>query len=194
MKRQITFEQYRTIDLAILLAVMAACQTAISFASTGWFADQLYVATPIAALTALVMMRWGGWAAIHAVLGGLLFVLLAQGSWQHYIIYGAGNALSLLALQLLKTLGKENVRQNVMHSLGFGLCLQALMWLGRTLLALLLGYGMASLGFITTDILSGVFSLVIIWVVRRIDGLFEDQKHYLLRMESERQAERRDQF
>jgi hypothetical protein len=194
MKRQITLQEYRSIDLTILMVVLAISQTLIHFAASVWFTDQLYVASPIAAVVALVMMRWGGWAAIHAIAGGAVFVLLANGSWQHYIIYGVGNACAMGALLMLKALGKERIRQDATLSLLFALCAQVLMWLGRAGLAWLLGFGGASLGFITTDVLSGVFALVIIWVSRRIDGLFEDQKHYLLRLESERQAERRDQF
>ena len=38
------------------------------------------------------------------------------------------------------------------------------------------------LGFFTTDALSLLFTGVIVWIARRLDGIFEDQKHYLLRV------------
>lgn len=193
MKRQISFEQYRTIDLVILLVVLAICQVLTHLAVSVWFPEQLYMASPIAGLTALVMMRWSGFSAIHALLGGVLYAALSGGSWRHLLIYGIGNLASVLALVMLKRPGKERVRASGFLSLMFGLLVQVLMWLGRFGMAALLGDGVSvCLGFITTDILSGLFTLLIIWVVRRIDGLFEDQKHYLLRMERERQAERRE--
>ena len=186
MNRQISFSQYRTIDLSILAVILAVSQTLIHFASSQWFADQLYVVSPVAAVVALVMMRWSGWAAIHAALGGVLFALLAGGSWEHFLIYGAGNLAAMAALVMFRIFGKERIRGDALLTLAFALCVQLLMQLGRGGLAALLGYGPdACLGFITTDILSELFTLFVIWVVRRVEGLFEDQKHYLLCIQSE---------
>lgn len=193
MNRQITFQQYRSIDLTILAVMLAISQFVIYLASSFWFPEQLYVVSPVAAIVALVMMRWNAYAAIHAVLGGVLYALLAGGTARHFLIYGGGNLLSVLAVLMLKGFGKEKVRRDGFLSGAFGLCTQALMWLGRAGLAYLLGFEPAAcIGFITTDILSGLFTLAIVWVIRRIEGLFEDQKNYLLRLESERQVEGRE--
>ena len=195
MNRQISFQQYRAIDLAIMLALLAVSQWLILAASTVWFPDQLYVVSPVAAMTALVMMRWGGWAGIHAAAGGLFFTWLSGGAWQQFVIYGIGNLAGLLALLLLRHFGKERVRQSTNLTLLFGLCTQVLMQLGRAALALVLGYAPeACLGFLTTDSLSILFTLFVIWIVRQTEGLFEDQKHYLLRIQSEQENEGRDQF
>ncbi len=195
MKRQITIGQYRAIDLTILTAVLALSQCVIYAAASAWFSDQLYVVSPVAAVVTLVMMRWNGWAAIPAALGGVLYTLLSGGTWQHLVIYGIGNLAALPALALFRIFGKERIRADVLLSLLLALCVQLLMLLGRAGAAAVLGFpAEACLGFITTDILSGLFTMLIIWVVRRIDGLYEDQIHYLLRLESERQAEGREQF
>ena len=195
MKRQISFEQYRTIDLIILLAVLVVCQYLILLAATAWFPAQLYVVSPVAAMVALVMMRWGGWAAIHALAGGLLFTFLSGGTWQQYLIYGGGNLTALLALVMFRFFAKERIRQDTLLTLAFGLCTQVLMQLGRAGIAAVLGYSWeACLGFLTTDSLSVLFTLFVVWIVRRTDGLFEDQKHYLLRIQSEQENEGREQF
>ncbi len=195
MNREISFQQYRSIDLTILAVVLAVSQFVIYFASSVLYPEQLYVVSPVAAMAALVMMRWNGYAAVHALLGGVLYTALAGGTWQHFVIYGIGNLLCLPALLMLKHFGKERVRTEAVLAVGFALCTQLLMWLGRAGLAFVLGFEPAAcLGFITTDILSGLFTAVIIWVVRRIEGLFEDQKHYLLRLQSERQVEGREKF
>ena len=189
MNRQISFSQYRTIDLLILTAVLAVSQFVIYAASSFWYPDQLYVVSPVAAVTALVMMRWSGYAAVQALFGGLFFTALSGGTWQHYIIYGAGNLVSMLALVMLRILGKERVRQDAFLALAFGLAVQLLMQLGRAGVAALLAFPAAAcIGFITTDVLSMVFTAFIIWTVRRIEGLFEDQKHYLLRIQSEHKS------
>lgn len=186
MNRQISFSQYRSIDLTILAVVLAISQVLIHFASSMWFPDQLYVVSPVAGVVAIVMMRWSGWGAIHAVLGGLLFTAVSGGTWQHFLIYGAGNLLAMLALVLFKIWGKERIRGNSVLSIVFAVAVQLLMQLGRAGIAALLGFAPAAcLGFITTDFLSEIFTFVIVWVARRIEGLFEDQKHYLLRIQSE---------
>lgn len=195
MKRQLTLAQYRTIDLISLLLIQTFCQVLMYYAITFWFPEQLYVASPLAGVTALVMMRWGPWAAIHAGLGGVTHALLSGGSWEHLLIYGAGSLLSLVALGMLRGFGKERVAKSGFLSLAFGILTQVLMQLGRVLVALLLGgEPRACLGFVTTDGLSVLLTGLILWIVRRSDGLFEDQIRYLLRMERERQAERRDGF
>ena len=43
--------------------------------------------------------------------------------------------------------------------------------------------------FIWTDMLSLVFSLVVVYIVRLADGMFEDQKAYMFRKQREREAE-----
>ena len=195
MNRHISFNQYRMIDLSILAAFLAGSQCLIFFASSRWYPEQLYVVSPVAAMVALVMMRWNGYAAIHAALGGVIFTALSGGSWQHFVIYGVGNLCSMAALAMFKIFGKERIRKDTFLTLTFALCVQLLMQLGRAGLAALFGAPAAAcLGFITTDILSELFTLFIIWVVRRIEGLFEDQKHYLLRTQSEQLVEGRDQF
>ncbi|MGN1015769.1 MAG: hypothetical protein ACI4PL_02115 [Faecousia sp.] len=186
MNQKITLSQYRTIDLTILAAVLALCQSLIYLASSRWFPEQLYVVSPVAAMTALVLMRWSAYAGIHAALGGVLFVALSGGSWRHFLIYGIGNLLSLAVLPVLRGGGKEKIRADALRTIVFALAVQLLMQLGRAAMAALLGFGWnGCLGFITTDLLSELFTAFVVWIVRRIDGLFEDQKHYLLRIQSE---------
>lgn len=191
MKQHISFRQYRWIDLTILLAVLAVSQYLIHHACTFWYPEQLYVVSPVAAVTTLVMMRWNGYAAIHALCGGLLFVALAEGEGRQYLVYGLGNLACLGALVMFPIFGKEQIRNDSFLSVSFGVAVQLLMLLGRTAAAAALGFpGEALVGFITTDILSVLFTAFLMWIIRRIEGLFEDQKHYLLRVQAEQQTER----
>ncbi len=196
MERQISLARYRNMDLVGLCVIMAVTQTLISVAGSQWFPGELYAASPIAAVVALVMMRWNGWAAVHALLGGLLYALLhGAGDWQYFLIYGLGNLASMATLLLFRILDKEKIRKDGFLSMLYAFCVQLLMLVGRALVALLLGYPPAAcIVFITTDVLSALLTVVAIWCIRRIEGLFEDQIHYLLRVQSERQVEGRDQF
>ena len=195
MNKQISLGQYRAIDLSIWGMVLIVTQVLTLLAANVWFRDQLYIVSPVAAVVALVMMRWGPWAAIHAVLGGGLLTLASGGNGMHGLIYCVGNLCSLLSLLIIRMAGKERLRNSGFLSLMFALAVQMLMLLGRGAVAALLGHDLqVCLGFITTDFLSVLFTLVVIWIARKADGLFEDQKHYLLRVQRERENERRDQF
>jgi len=195
MNRQISFSQYRAIDLSILSVVLAVCQFLTHLAVSFWFPEQLYVVSPVAGMTALVMMRWSAWAVIPASLGGVLFVWMSGGSLQQVLIYVIGNLASLLALIMFRIFGKERIRKESFLAVTFAIAVQLLMQLGRAAVALVFGFSTAAvLGFITTDILSILFTVFIIWTARRIEGLFEDQKNYLLRIQREQQVERGEQF
>ena len=187
MNRQITVNQYRAIDLGLMTGLMCISQLVIHLAVTRWNAAETgYIVSPVGAVVALVMMRWGPWAAIPAAVGGLLLTLLNGGTAQQMLIYAGGNLLALGALLYLKLTGKERVRGNAVLALLFAVMVQLLMQLGRAGIALGMGHPtVACLDFITTDALSILFTMVIIWVVRRVEGLFEDQKHYLLRIQQE---------
>lgn len=195
MNREITLAQYRTVDMILLAVFLAVSEFLIYAASSFWFVTEAYVVTPVAAITAIVMMRWSGWAGLHALFGGLFFAALHGASAQQYVIYGLGNLACMAALLFFRIYDKETIRKNSFLALVFALCVQLLMLLGRAGVAAVLGYEPAvCIGFITTDILSALFTMVIIWIVRRIEGLFEDQKHYLLRTQSEQTTEGREQF
>lgn len=187
MNRQITLQQYRTIDLGILTGFMALSQLVIHLAMSYFHAAETgYIVSPVGAVVALVMMRWGWWAAVPAVAGGLVLTLLSGGTAEQILIYSGGNLLSMAALLYLLPVGKERVRGNAVLTLLFAALVQLLMQLGRAGIALACGHPpVACLDFITTDAMSILFTLVIIWIVRRVEGLFEDQKHYLLRVQQE---------
>ena len=185
MNRQISLAQYRAIDLSILTGLMAVSQLVIHLAISRFYAEETgYIVSPVAAVVAIVMMRWSLWAAIPAALGGVLLTALSGGTAEQMLIYSVGNLLSILAFLILKLAGKERIRGNAVLSLIFAVAVQLLMQLGRAGVAALLGHPLlACWDFITTDAMSILFTLVIIWIVRRVEGLFEDQKHYLLRIQ-----------
>lgn len=191
MKRQLTVGQYRAIDLALFAIMLAISEALIVSAATRWFPNEPYTVSVVAAVTAIVLMRWGGWAAIHAALGGLVFCAVSGATGRQFAIYGLGNLLSLGALGLIRGFGSEAIRSDDLKTLLFGLVVLLLMQLGRALVAMALGAApMAAAGFFTTDVISVLFTLVILWIARRLDGIFEDQKHYLLRVQQEREEER----
>ena len=65
------------------------------------------------------------------------------------------------------------------------------MQMGRACIAVINGAAFdTGIHFITTDALSGLFTMVIVWIASRLDGVFEDQISYLLRVQKEAEEEK----
>ena len=61
------------------------------------------------------------------------------------------------------------------------------MQLGRWLISLAFGGGLWNIvGYITSDVISLLFAVIILFLLRDVDGMIEDQKAYLFRLERER--------
>lgn len=190
MERQRTVGEYRAIDLLIFSLMVFFGETAIIMGAH-LFPGELYVLSVTPVVTAIVMMRWGPWAAIHAALGGLALCIGTGAAAQQYAVYCGGNLLGLGALALLKLQGKENIRQDAFRTVVFGLATALLMQLGRALASVALGGpAEAMFEFFRADVLTLLFTAVVIAIVRRLDGVFEDQINYLLRISKEREEER----
>ena len=206
MKRQLSLEEYRAIDLTLFAVMLAVFEFLIVRFTT----LSLYTVSLAAVITAVVYMRWGWWGAIHAVLAGVLFCFYYSGvappdqrpGLEQYIIYPLGNLFSLAAVPVLKKLGEERVRQSATASLLFSLSVILLMQGGRAVVGVVIMLlsqsgqpdwaviGQRALGCFTTDALSILFTLVVTWIVRRLDGVFEEQRHYLTRIQEEQEQNR----
>ncbi|MGN0701052.1 MAG: hypothetical protein ACI4J8_08635 [Oscillospiraceae bacterium] len=137
------------------------------------------------------MMRWDGFAAIHAVVGGFAFCLAAGAEPKQFIVYCIGNCFALLGLIFLKLCGKEKVRSKLHFIFAYVVIVFIAIQVGRWLVSLFFGASLDSIvTFLVADSLSLLFAVVGVLISRKMDGLFEDQKHYLIRTEEERMRER----
>lgn len=193
MKEQISVRQYRRIDLILFAVILAVFESVVVTAAVRWFPGEPYMVSVTAAVTAIVMMRWGPWAAIHAVLGGAVLCLLSGvGKSQplQYAVYGLGNLGGLAALALRKKLGSERIRGSDLWTLAFGAAALLGMQTGRAAVSLLLtGNAGAVVMYFAPEAVTMLFTLVLMGIARRIDGLFEDQRHYLARVRRQGPAE-----
>jgi len=191
MNRQRSFEQYRTIDLSFLFVILLVFESIIVLASGTWFPNQAYTVSIAAAVTAIVMVRWGAWSAVYAAAAGVILCVISKASWQQYVIYCGGNLLSLAALPVMKLITWERIRKDAVTAVLFGILVQLLMQAGRAGIAICLGYPAKDcIGFFSTDSLSMLFTMVLIWIARRQDGMLEDQRAYIHRLKEEERAER----
>ncbi len=186
MERRLNFGQYRTIDL-LIFAVLLVVFESIASKAAFHFSSQPYFISIVPAVVCIVFMRWGVFGCIHAALGGLVYCISTRGSAVYYLVYMVGNLLSLVAVLYLKRIGPAKVKGSLALSLLMAVLVSFLMQIGRGAMAVILGLTEPRLifGFVLTDVLSGLFAVVIMFIVRRLDGVFEDQRSYLLRLQKE---------
>lgn len=191
MKHQITFRQYRAMDLFIFTILLCVCETLITLGATRWFPQEPWTLSLTPAVTAIVMVRWGGFAAIPACLGAFVFCLASGATLSQYAIYCVGNLAALALTQFLYRLGWKRLHEQVLLAILYGLLTALLMQLGRALIALILGTPLALCGgFFTTDVLSALFAALVVWMTRSLNGMLEEQKHYLRRIAEEMEKEK----
>ena len=186
MQRQLTVGRYRAVDLSLLAVILIVFETILVRAAREWFPAEPYTVSCVAAVTAVVMVRWGPWCAAHAVIGGIVTVLVSRGNAQQFLIYGIGNLAALAVLPLERRWGWEKLRKDILVNFLFAFLVLLAMQAGRTLVALALGALSGDLLiFVTTDSVTYIFTLAILWIVSRLDGMLEDQIHYLNRLSQE---------
>lgn len=193
MERGNSLLRYKSIDLLIWVVMMGVFETLIVKAGSVWFTSQPYILSLVPALTTVVYMRWSLWGVLYAALGGFFLVSAssaAAGQWPVYIV---GNLLSVLVYPVMVKVGKERITSSAFLSALSAVLTTVLMQAGRGLVSLCMGNGTRDmLAFFTTDALSGVFAVIIILVVRKRDGVFEDQISYLKRLRKEEEEKKNE--
>lgn len=120
-----------------------------------WFPTQSYTLSPTTLMLCIVMMRWDGFAAIHAVVGGLAFCITAGAEPRQFLVYCIGNCFALLGLVVLKLCGKEKVRSRIPFSVAFVVIVFTAVQAGRGVVSMILGAPAETIvTFLATDSLA----------------------------------------
>lgn len=190
--------QYRLTDLFLFGVILVAFELVLHYALIAMNGD--FTFSPMVPIVLLVMMRWGWPCVFYAVGDGILYCLLNSGAENFaphfYAVYAIGNAFILLLLLVAKFVGKQRIAEKWYFSALFAVMGWLLVVLGRSIVAACFGLNFATA--ITehlSDLLSLGMAVIILLVMRLLDGMFEDQKHYLLRLDQEKKERmRRDTF
>ena len=200
--RLISFRQYKYTDLFFFALVLGISELLIFCSFRFWFSDanDKYYINFMLPIALTVIMRWGWVGGVYAVADGVVLCAIQGGSWQSYISYIIGTACIASVLLLTKFVGKEKIRGKWYLTLAYILagwvsvnlgiaCAGAAF--GDNFLRLLgLNFGLGVYGA-----LSLAAAVAVIMLLRRLEGMFEDQKHYLIRKDKERkELARRDEF
>ena len=183
-----SFRRYRTVDLTIWTIIAAVVEAVVTLAASKWFPYQIYCLSTTVAIVSIVMMRWNGFAAIPAVAGGAVYsICLAGGNIEKILVYCVGNCFMMLGLFLFKAIGKEKLRSKFYFSAIYAVVMFILAQVGRWVVSMFFGAEPGSiLWFIFSDPITLLFAILVVLISRVPDGLFEDQKHYIIRTDSER--------
>ena len=185
--------RYRTIDLSLFMVILAVFETVIVLAAVRWFSREAWTVTAVSAITAIVMVRWKGYAAIQAIAGAMALCIGLGANPKRWVIYCVGNLFFAVAFFFLKLAGEKRIRENSAWTILFGAFTLLMMQTGRAAVAMIFGGSLReAVAFYATDSLSYVFTTVILWIAKRLDGIFEDQKTYLARLHEQMEAEKEE--
>ena len=188
--RNITFKQYRTADILILCILTAVFEVIAALASNQWFNLQAMSISIYLTMACITMIRWNQYAALPSFIGALAYCLASDGSLTQYVIYCGGSLFILLAYPLMKKLTKEKIRTAFLTRALFVTVAYLLLVIGRWCFSLPFELTFKTLlAFLGTDILSLLFAIFVLSLTASGDGMLEDQKSYLLRLERERKEE-----
>ena len=196
----ISIKQYRLGDL-FMFAIIAVIGELVCYYAQFWFPSAaFYTLNLMLPVITLVSVRWGWWGVILAAFEGVVYCLIRGGDWRLYItivVSCAAIASELLAIKLIK---EERLKKDWYWAFLIVLLGWVSVNIVRTcLFAAFYGDFVSALatffGFSDCGLLALVMGEVIILVCRRLDGLFENQKSYILRLKREREEQaRRDEF
>ena len=196
--RVISFGRYRVTDLLLFAVILTVFEVVMFFAYTKWFADDIsrFSFSLVVPITLLVMARWNWYGMFYAVYEGLLYcVLLVATSnigsgdvLQYFLTFGIGNAFIGLAYLMVHFMGAKRIASKWYFTLLYAIAGWVCIVLGRTVVNSCFGVGLAAslTNFASGDLLSLAVGIIVLLVMRKLDGMLERQKDYLKRVEQER--------
>ena len=185
----ITFKQYRNIDLSIFAVLLVISEAITTVATNVWFDAQPVAISTTLIFICMVMMRWSWLALIPACVGGLVFCIASGASPEQYLVYVIGNCAALSAMLWFKIWSKDKIRESYFKTFVFATSAYVAMQLGRWVLSLPFKARLDTLlVYLLTDIISLLFTVVVMMIMRNTEGMLEDQKAYLFRLQREREA------
>lgn len=200
--RYMSFKTYRIIDLTIWLVIMLVAEVLTSLAANKWFPLDSFAVSLTFPVLMVVYMRWGGAATVNAVVGGIATCLFSQITGGQAMtvervtisLVGHLSLTSALIVFLafgkgdMKT-GKKVIRDKWYLSLLYVTAMYLVFAVCCAAVDAIFTNGNffhKAAGYITFHLLTLAFAYIVVIVVIKPEGLFEDQQSYLVRLEKER--------
>lgn len=185
MNKRLSFKEYRAIDLLIYTAIVIIFEI-ISQKAVSWLNVSISFSL-FFALSLLVIMRWNFYAIIPVLGSQITYSIMLGSSLKNYLVYIIGS-IFIFIVTLFFVKGKEKMKNPwiiVLYIFSGYFAVE----IGRSFIAIFFGssFFKTLVGFLGTDIINIFIAFLIIFIARRQDGVFEDQKSFLIRKEKEDQ-------
>lgn len=192
----VSYNQYKLVDIMLFLVIMTALEAVNVFAIKKWFPDMLFTVSLMLTVSLIVLVRWNFLAAIFPALHGVLFCAFLSSfqtvGVEEYVIYSVGNLFILPAWFIFKVIPKEKLFKKWYLTVIYPVIAFILLLLGRSAVAACFGHRFIDIlgNTLFTESLNLAFALIAFLILRRFDGMLEDQKIYLKRVAREREDAR----
>lgn len=188
----ITYKQYKFLDIFLFTVIMCVFEAINVFAIEKWFPDMLFSVSLMFTVSLIVLVRWNLLASFFPVLHGILYSALLGAGLETYVIYAVGNSFIILSWFLFKFIPKEKLFSKWYLTLIYPAAAFVLVVLGRCVTALCFGKDFFEIlkAQVLSECINLVFAVVALLILRRIDGMLEDQKKYLFKVARERREAR----
>ncbi len=183
MRKQITVSEYRAGDITIFSALMIVAEF-IAIKGVGWFSE-IFAISLFLSISLIVMRRWKFFAIVPIVLGAATTCLASKTHFEVYVIHIVGS-LAILVSMLWFKVAKENMNKGH-YLILYALSAYVLMCFGKAFVGMLFGNDFISLlvGFLGVNAINVLIAILLLFIVRKLDGVFEDQMEYLKRVHEE---------
>lgn len=187
MRKQITLSEYRSGDITIFTVLMVIAEF-LAIKGVAWFSE-IYAISLFLPISLIVMKRWKIWAAVPMIASAITVCAVNKAAFNVYVIHIVGNTLVLLSMIWFK-IAKNNLKEGH-YLILYALSAYILMCFGKAFVGFLFGENFVSLfvGFLGVNSLNAVIAIIVLFIVRKLDGVFEDQIDYLKRVQEEMKDE-----
>lgn len=190
---RISYGQYKTADILLFLLIMCVCEAINVFAIRSWFPGMMFTVSVMLLVTLIVLVRWNWFGLLFPVADGLIYCWMnGAAAWQ-FGVYAIGNAFVALVWLFFLAVPKEKVTAHWWLTCIYAAIAFVLLLLGRSVVAACFGESFVNTLKATAvgEALNLAFAIIGLLVVRRFDGMFCDQKQYLLKVAKERDTLKR---
>ena len=186
-EKGITFKTYRSIDLSILAVLMIVFEV-ISINALAYF-DQIFYFTSFYIIAYVAMVRWDKFSFVIPIVHGITYCLACNGNINSLIVYVVGNLF--IMINLLWFIKGKKIIKNTYALICFIFTGFLAVVLGRSIVSMCFDLGNISfldvfVGYIQSNTLSILLSIIILIIAKKQNGVLEDQKEYLLKLQEEK--------
>lgn len=193
--------KYRAIDLSFLMFIACGLDAIMLFAKSK-FPPMIYFWLSISmAVSLIAIIRWNWWGLIPAVFSACFYILFSnyamgvlltvsvEGTMAKSLTsYALGTLFIAVEMLYLRLVKKERVCSNGWLLILYAVIAFLAVALGRAVVSVFFGenFIISLAGYLQVDSLNLVWTIIILFITNKQDGMLFDQKEYFLEVRGRR--------